>query len=50
VLSVVDPAAPEIVETAGNLLDGGFEDLMLVTADTADGEAPDPEPRSAFAR
>ncbi|MFZ2100449.1 MAG: Wzz/FepE/Etk N-terminal domain-containing protein [Oricola sp.] len=50
VLSVVDPAAPEIVETAGNLVDGGFDDLMLVTADTGGDDPLEPQPSRAYAR
>jgi tyrosine-protein kinase Etk/Wzc len=50
VLSVVDPSAPEIVETAGNLVDGGFEDLMLVTTDGISDGPSGPQPRSAYAR
>lgn len=50
VLSVVDPKAPEIVETAEKLVDGGFEDLMLVTATDAGEQPQPPEPRRAYAR
>jgi uncharacterized protein involved in exopolysaccharide biosynthesis/Mrp family chromosome partitioning ATPase len=50
VLSVVDPKAPEIVETAEKLVDGGFEDLMLVTAAAVGEEPLPPEPRRAYAR
>jgi uncharacterized protein involved in exopolysaccharide biosynthesis/Mrp family chromosome partitioning ATPase len=50
VLSVVDPSAPEIVETADNLVGGGYEDLMLVTADESSGDPHDPQPRRAYAR
>jgi len=49
-LSVVNPKAPEIVETAEKLVDGGFEDLMLVTATAAGEEPRPPEPRRAYAR
>jgi hypothetical protein len=48
VLSVVDPKAPEIVETAEKLVDGGFEDLMLVTAAAVGEEPLPPEPRRAY--
>jgi hypothetical protein len=50
VLTVVDPAAPEIIETAGNLVDGGFDDLMLVTADGLENGPVGPAPRRAYAR
>lgn len=50
VLSVVDPSAPEIVETAGNLVESGYEDLILVTPDDIDGGPREPEPKHAFAR
>ncbi len=49
-ISVVDPDAPEIVETAGNLLDAGFEDLTLIAADETGNGPQDPGPRRAYAR
>lgn len=50
VLSVIDPQAPEIVETAGDLVDGGFEDLVIVSAKGAGDTPVSPEPRRAYAR
>ena len=50
VLSVVDPASPEIVETADDLVGGGYDDLMLVLAEETGSEPPDPQPHSALAR
>ena len=50
VLSVVDPSAPEIVETADDLVGSGYEDLMLVLAEQIDTDPQDPNPRSAQAR
>ncbi|WP_193175406.1 GumC family protein [Oricola nitratireducens] len=49
-ISVVDPDAPEIVETAGNLLDAGFEDLTLIAADATGNGPQEPGPRRAYAR
>ena len=50
VLSVVDPASPEIVETADDLVGGGYDDLMLVLAEAAGIDPPDPQPHRAMAR
>ncbi|MCI5077088.1 Wzz/FepE/Etk N-terminal domain-containing protein [Oricola sp.] len=50
VLSVFDPAAPEIVEAAENLVEGGYEDILLVTADIADEAAIAPQAYRAYAR
>lgn len=50
VLSVVDPASEEIVETASDLVDGGFEDLMLVTAEQSGDGPAGPAPQRAYAR
>ena len=49
-ISVADPASPEIVETAENLVDAGYEDLTLVTAAGVDEMPPQPEARETFAR
>ena len=49
-ISVADPASPEIVETAENLVAAGYEDLTLVTAAGADEMPPQPESRQTFAR
>lgn len=50
VLSVVDATSPEIMETAGDLVDGGYDELMLVTAGSEDHDPYEPEPRRAYAR
>lgn len=50
VLAVSDPASPEIVETAEDLVDAGYDDLLLVTTDGEDESPIDPQPRSAYAR
>jgi len=50
VLAVSDPAAPEIVETAEDLVDAGYDDLLLVTTDEEDESPVDPQSRSAYAR
>ncbi|TCD14402.1 GumC family protein [Oricola cellulosilytica] len=49
-LSVVDATAPEIMNTAGNLVDGGYDDLILVAAGSEEHDPYEPEPRRAYAR
>ena len=40
----------QIVETAEDLVDAGYDDLLLVTTDGEDESPIDPQPRSAYAR
>lgn len=50
VLSVADPAAPVIVQAAENLVEGGYEDILLVTARETAEAAMAPQSYRAYAR
>lgn len=50
VLSVADPAVPEIVEAAESLVAAGYEDLILVSVDGSAGIPPEPRSHENYAR